>query len=477
MLIIIIIWALCLLPVPLAAETLHEYTVRIDPGLQSIDVEARFTEPVRRLYARDRDASRYLLRASDCESDRDLDTSRGQLVLPGRGSRCLRYRFDLERAARADRRNHALAADNVIVSPSLWLWRPYDRAALDIRFDVDDSVRVSVPWQPIAKHRYRLGKSPRSGSAVSAFGNFHYSEPAVANARLRVAILKPDREIDADGLEGWLVDTATNISLSYGRFPHPSPQILVIPTPSWGNSPVSFGRVLRDGGESVELFINPTRPIDEFVGDWTATHEFSHLMLPYVTIRQRWVSEGFAQYYQNVLLARAGIYDEQRAWQKLYEGLERGRRSRPDMSPNAASQTRASGALMKIYWSGAAMIMMADIELRHRSGGLESLDTVLVDLQRCCLPSPRVWTAEEHFLKLDELVGDPVFMPLYRRYADAPGFPDYLDTFDSLGLTVRRNTVYLDDNAELAGLRDAITATPISTLSGASGANKPPALR
>ena len=221
-----------------------------------------------------------------------------------------------------------------------------------------------------------------------------------------------------------------------------------------------FGRVLRDGGESIELFINESRPMDEFHGDWTATHEFSHLMLPYVTIRQRWVSEGFAQYYQNVLLARAGVYDESTAWQKLYEGLERGRRSRPGLSPDDAARTRASGSLMKIYWSGAAMALMADVELRRRSGGTESLDTVLDRLQRCCLPSARVWTARELFTTLDEQleqVERPVFVPLYERYAYAPGFPGYQATFAALGLDVRRDTVYLNDDAELADLRDDIT--------------------
>jgi len=50
-------------------------------------------------------------------------------------------------------------------------------------------------------------------------------------------------------------------------------------------------------------------------------------MLPYLDRRQRWISEGFSQYYQNVLLARSGAYDDLYAWQKLYEGYERGRKA------------------------------------------------------------------------------------------------------------------------------------------------------
>ena len=477
MLIIIIIWTLALLPAAALADAPHRYVVQVDETLETLDIEARFDHPVRRVSARDRRASRYLLSAKACGNDRELRISRGRIVLPDDGVKCLRYRFDLARAARDDGRNNALAASNVVVSPAVWLWQPRRDRDIDLHFSADDAVQISVPWQQTGERRYTIGDSPGSGRAITAFGRFHYSEPTIADARLRIAVMSPDRGFDPGPLERWLVEAARNITLSYERFPNPSPQIVVIPTGGRGNSAVLFGRVLRDGGESIELFVNETRPIDEFHADWTATHEFSHLMLPYVTIRQRWVSEGFAQYYQNVLLARAGIYDVDEAWQKLYEGLERGRRSRPGMSPDDASRTRASGSLMKIYWSGAAMALMADVELRRRSGGEESLDTVLDRLQRCCLPSTRVWTARELFATLDEQVEQPVFIPLYERYAYAPGFPDYGATFAALGLDVRQNIVYLNDDAELSAVRDAITRVPKSLASGHSEADSVVAMR
>jgi predicted metalloprotease with PDZ domain len=219
---------------------------------------------------------------------------------------------------------------------------------------------------------------------------------------------------------------------------------------------VPFGRVIRDGGETIELFVNENRPIRDFYDDWTATHEFSHLMLPYVRSRHRWVSEGFASYYQNVLLARAGQYTEERAWQRLYEGFERGRGSMPSQSPNATAADRSRGGTMKIYWSGAAIALMADVELRARSGGRESLDTALEQLAACCLPSERRWSGPELFEKLDEFVAEPVFMPLYERYADERGFPDYRATFAELGVDIVRGRVRFDNDADQAALRRAI---------------------
>ena len=47
------------------------------------------------------------------------------------------------------------------------------------------------------------------------------------------------------------------------------------------------------------------------------------------------------------------------------------------------------------------MALAADVQLRSGSGGAQSLDTVLGELGRCCLPSGRTWTARELFTRLD----------------------------------------------------------------------------
>ena len=114
---------------------------------------------------------------------------------------------------------------------------------------------------------------------------------------------------------------------------------------------------------------------------------------------------------------------------------------------------------MKVYWSGAALALIADVTLRERSGGEETLDHVLDKLQACCLPSDRVWSGPELFTKLDSLTDYPVFMQLYRRYADTAGFPDMRPLIARLGLSVSNDKVRLKRNAELASIRLAITET------------------
>lgn len=285
---------------------------------------------------------------------------------------------------------------------------------------------------------------------------------ALLAATLNIEVRQPVDERKAAEIVEWIEATANDVALVYGRFPNPNVKIIVIPTTenSWGSdAAVIFGRVTRRRGETIELFVNPDRPIEEFYADWTATHEFSHLMLPLLKQRYRWISEGFASYYQNVLMARAGHYTQAFAWQRLRDGFARGRESRPDLSLNEAAASGIRYARMKVYWSGAAIALLADIELRRRSGGAESLDTVLGQLQACCLPSRSQWSGQRLFKKLDSFLETPVFMPLYRKYANTEGFPDFAPALLELGVnTDGDGTIRLNNSASLTVTREAISA-------------------
>ncbi len=118
---------------------------------------------------------------------------------------------------------------------------------------------------------------------------------------------------------------------------------------------------------------------------------------------------------------------------------------------------------MKVYWSGAALALMADVQLRERSNGTESLDDVLDRFQACCLPSDKVWSGPELFAYFDELASAPVFMPLYKRFADTAGFPETSEIFERLGLTVSDGKVHYSRGAESHALRDAIVETDDAT--------------
>lgn len=444
-----------------AQDRIHDYRVVLSKDLARLSVEARLSGSVRRLYARNSEATALTRNLRSCASDEPL-TIRDRSVRLTASDACIRYEFELDRAPSSRRGTVQVDRRNRLVSPALWLWRPRlrDNDQVRVTFDLPDGFNVSVPWgeEGNLESAYRFGPSPESADAMTLFGDFSYHEIEVSGAILRVSLLRGPEPAEERTLLRWLEAAAENVARAYGRFPNPSPQVVVIPVSTsgrWGRSPVPFGRVIRDGGEAVQFFVDPGRPLEDFLGDWTATHEFAHLMLPYVTSRQKWISEGFASYYQNVLMARAGEYSERRAWQKLHEGFERAR-AEGKISPNRAAAGGIWNARMMIYWSGAAIALMADAELREKSGGRESLDSVLGRLQACCLPANDVWQGMELFARLDSLTDHKVFERLYRDYADSSGMPDMRALYSELGIDIANSRVRLNDNAPLAKVRRSI---------------------
>ncbi|MBT8142830.1 MAG: hypothetical protein HKN88_08605 [Gammaproteobacteria bacterium] len=428
-----------------ASAVEHHIDLTFPESLDYVEVEIRLAYPVRSLKARNAYSDLFLRFPQACDSSEAIDYRDSRLYLY-RSVTCLNYRMRL--LQKQDRRAFSLNSTTMVSTPAEWLFLPGLRASDSVLITVKKHAQheLSVPWEVIdaGKQTYRLRASPQSADGLVIIGAFEQDYIQHKGTTLRVAYL-PGRKIDKPTMRDWLQQTVDNVSQVYGRFPHPSPQIIVSPSASsWSRqrSPVPFGRVVRDYGESVQFYIDQRQSLKQFNADWTATHEFSHLLLPYVKWKNRWLSEGFASYYQNILMARNGFYTEQSAWQKLHDGFMRGKRAVPELSPNAAAQG-SWGGTMKIYWSGAALAFLADVQLRELSNHTKSLDTALDALQRCCLPSTRSWSGSQLMRKLDQLSETTVFSDLYTRYANNDEFVPFEQAYAKLGIEIKNQKVVL----------------------------------
>jgi predicted metalloprotease with PDZ domain len=133
---------------------------------------------------------------------------------------------------------------------------------------------------------------------------------------------------------------------------------------------------------------------------------------------------------------------------------------------DATERMYRDGAFMRVYWSGAAMMLMADQRLRERTGGAQSLDRALEALQRCCLADEEGWRGAGLLGKLDQLTGTTVFRELYDAYVSSRRFPDFADAYQKLGLRVAADgeTVELLADAPRVADRDAIMRPPDATI-------------
>jgi hypothetical protein len=452
----------------------HHYTVAIDEQLTAINVRACFDgKPPLYLVSESLDAAAALDEVSADGMRRQLEPNGAELKLGSLpdGS-CVSYRTDLSRASRRNERGSdplRRVGRDLITELGVWFWRPRSLAPdeeIEVRFDLPPGISASAPWEPVlsrdGSRAYRVGRSPYDWPAKVAFGHFQEMEIDVPGSVLRVALLEGSPAVDPDFVRQWLARAAGAVTTLYGKFPVAQAQLVVAPG-ARGNEPVPWAYVLRGGAPAAHFFINQRRPLAEFLSDWTAVHELSHLLLPYVRPEDAWLSEGTASYYQNVLRARAGMIPVREAWQKLHSGFRRGMKSVPGLTlADATERMFRDGAFMRVYWEGAAMMLLADQRLRSRTRGAQSLDSALARLRACCLAPDTGWQARELFAKLDELTQTGIFGELYEAHVASTAFPQVAEAYRLLGLALDEEgeSIRMLDAAPQIAFRDAIMRAP-----------------
>ncbi|GAB3102049.1 M61 family metallopeptidase [Lysobacter terrae] len=260
--------------------------------------------------------------------------------------------------------------------------------------------------------------------------------------------IDPDR---ARMLRAWLAETAQATLAAYGRFPLPDATIRVSEVDGRSSSPVPWGQTSRRGSVAVLLFVRKDASLGELRADWTAVHELSHLFHPYLGDDGRWLAEGLASYYQNVLRARSGLLDEAEAWRRLDAGFGRGRREDSGMRLDELSGTRHG--TMRVYWAGAAYWLETDLALRERGG---SLDAVLSRYADCCLSGSGEVAPAEFIAQLDQIAGGDAFTRTFQRYSASREFPSLDAAYAKLGLTATTGGLRFSDRAQARRLREAV---------------------
>lgn len=372
--------------------------------------------------------------------DRATTRAPGRLIARDlRAGDCLRYTVDAARAAAdaAMARPRSTAAGGIWrLPPSQWLWRePGDAAPITLEVALPADWDVSLPWPTDgaqgSRKRYRITGRSDDGPAWSAFGRFHETTVLRKGGRLRVAVLDDDPQ-RAARLRRWIEDVADTALTLHGALPRPDLQVLVQPVAAAGE-PVPWGQTTRGAMPALHLFVRADATLAELRADWTATHEIAHMFHPYLGARGAWLAEGLASYYQNVLRARSGALTAAQGWERLLAGFGRGRRERRSDGmtlAQAALAMHARRAYMRVYWSGAAYWLEADLALRARG---DSLDGVLARYGACCLLRDEMLSPEAFVAALDRVADRALFVPLYTRYAALRAFPDLAEAYAALG--------------------------------------------
>lgn len=410
---------LCTVPLVAGAAPRWDFHLRLDGEIAHLRACSPVAQDRVRFHA-EAGAARYRLAATRSSGGPLAEDGDALLASGWAAHECLDTRVDLGAAARAERgRFGYLGSEYLVQAPQRWLWRPMRvDPASTIAFELPEGWSVSAPWEPIGARIHRLGPTDADWPALVAFGRFEEKPLRFGRGVLRVALLPPWGAKDLARIE----PVAQALASAYGALPRDDAQILVVPIPG-SKEPAPWGEATRGGGSAIHLFVGADAPRDALIQDWTATHEFSHLLHPYFGARGRWLGEGLASYYQNVLRARVGVLTAQEAWDKIQFGFERGRRETASQGMTLEDASRRMGRMrsfMRNYWSGAAYWMESDLALRQAGS---SLDAALRDYAACCYGDDPAQSPEDFIAGLDRIAPAARFVERYRRYIALTAFP------------------------------------------------------
>ena len=461
---------------PTASAPGWDYEVRFEEGLSRAHIRLCFRRFVPKRLVLGHDDAHDALELTPIEgfaSLRRLDDGESYAPVGLEPGGCIAWSVDLERLTGQGRwrRPADRVGQDLLVTPGALLLRPAlwtEGVLASIRFQMPEGLREAVPWPRTHDGEgYVLDRHALRLESKIAFGRFTLEPLPVPGAVIDVAVLDAPHRATAAGIRAWIQRAAEAVALLYRTFPAPRLLALVYAVPSRGES-VLFGTAMRGGGAHITLMLSSTARDEELVGEWVGVHEMTHLGMPWTFDSDAWFQEGFVTYYQEMLRARAGLRTEQETWQNLHEGFGRGLRSGGERTLSAESrEMHRHHTYHRVYWGGAAIALLMDVELRRRFPGRWCLDDLMQFWRRMHGGTAHgAATAEALMRAADRRLGQALCVPLSDRYLGSATFPDLAALYAELGVRVVDGKVVLDDGAPQASLRRALTARPAAVTSG-----------
>jgi len=185
-----------------------------------------------------------------------------------------------------------------------------------------------------------------------------------------------------------------------------------------GNEPVPFGHTSRKDEQAVHFYVNPRFSLDDFLADWTAPHEISHLSTCFVGRKNMWFSEGYATYLSRQIMVDMGCFTDE-SFDSLY--LKKINGIKKYYNSSTSSFIEVTDSLLShyrygpVYWAGSSFFFTAD---RYLQENYQIRFTDLVNsYQSCC-------RLDDHYLKAviesyDLLLDDQYFSSLMAKYRNS----------------------------------------------------------
>jgi hypothetical protein len=266
-------------------------------------------------------------------------------------------------------------------------------------------------------------------------------------ASIRVDFESTNFKYGSATVVAWIRRSVAVVARYYGQFPA---RHLRIQVSVRDGSRVRHGTTYGTAVPSIRLQLGRDVTAEELRNDWVLVHEMVHLALPAVGEDHPWFTEGLSTYIEGIARVQAGDLPAERVWTEQVRSMPKGL---PGPGDKGLDRTHTWG---RTYWGGALFCLLADVEIRKKTGNRLGLRDAMRAVLRQTggvafdVPIDRV-------LKIgDEATNTTVLQDLYAQMKDKPVSPDLQELWQQLGIALQGDSVKLRVDAPLATTRDAI---------------------
>jgi hypothetical protein len=281
-----------------------------------------------------------------------------------------------------------------------------------------------------------------------AFDRLPKTDLDVVGGTIHVAFAPGKIALPREKVLDWITASAKAISTYYGRFPVSSLKLLLVPV---DGPRVRGGTTWGYRGAAIRVLIGRDANEDDLRRDWVMVHEMVHLALPDLDDRYAWLSEGLAVYVEPIARVQSGDLSAKEVWQAMMRDMPKGF---PQAGDEGLDNTATWG---RKYWGGAMFCLLADVEIRKRTGNLKGLQDAMRGVITAGGNHEQDWSIERVLSAADKAVGVDVLTRLHNEMGSKPVTPDLAALWRDLGVKAQGESLEFDDTAPVAAIRKSIT--------------------
>lgn len=223
-------------------------------------------------------------------------------------------------------------------------------------------------------------------------------------------------ESDKLKVQTWINKVFQANELTLGAFPF-DVHVHIYSRPN-SKEPVPWANTWKYPEQSLHFYIDTAYTLDDFLNDWTAPHEMSHLTLPYLGEKNAWFAEGYASFMQYQIMMNMGIYTQEEInllYAKKIALVKPYFQSAEDCITLMRS-LREQKNYSVMYWGGATYFFTLNKRLIEKHQ--RTLMDLIQEYQVCC-------RTKDHSLadvieSLDKMTDDNIASSLLADYSQLP---------------------------------------------------------